>query len=87
MPSLISVAESPAFLDLDRSPSRASVFLDNADLVRRVPVISTWEEIEDIASQEIGRAFYEDIGVEEAARLAVQRTDEYFNLGRYTDQP
>jgi multiple sugar transport system substrate-binding protein len=87
VPSLISIAESPAFLDPDRSPSRASVFLDNADLIRRVPVISTWEEIEDIASQEIERAFYEDIEVREAARLAVLRTDEYFNLARYADQP
>jgi len=48
------------------------VFLDNAEIVRRVEVSRTWEEIEDIASQEIERAFYGDISAEEAARQAVR---------------
>lgn len=50
VPSLISVAESDSFLAPGLPPSRSRVFLDNAEIVRRVPVISTWEEIEDIAS-------------------------------------
>ncbi|HET6445440.1 MAG TPA: sugar ABC transporter substrate-binding protein [candidate division Zixibacteria bacterium] len=87
VPSLTSVAESTVFLDPNMPPSRAYVFLENAPFLRRVPVISTWEEIEDIASQELERAFYGDVSLEEAARLAVQRTDEYFNLARYAGQP
>jgi multiple sugar transport system substrate-binding protein len=87
VPSLISVAESPDFLDPTQPPHSARTFLDNAEFIRRVPVISTWEEIEDIASQEIERAFYGDIGVAEAARLAVLRTDDYFSIARYADGP
>jgi multiple sugar transport system substrate-binding protein len=87
VPSLISVAESDAFLNPDLPPGRAYVFLDNAAIVRRVPVISTWQEIEDIASEEIERAFYGDISVAEAARLAVLRTEEYFLLASSAAQP
>ncbi|MGH2544275.1 MAG: ABC transporter substrate-binding protein, partial [Ardenticatenaceae bacterium] len=82
VPSLIEVAESPLFLDPDTSPSRSRVFLDTVPALRRVPVISTWEEIEKVASEEIERAFYGDISAEQAANLAVQRTEEYFQAGR-----
>lgn len=80
VPSLIAVAESPAFLDPSQAPQRARVFLDTVDGLRLVPVISTWEEIERTADQEIERAFYGDITVQEAATLAFQRTEEYFLL-------
>jgi multiple sugar transport system substrate-binding protein len=81
VPSLISVAESDAFLNPGLPPSRADVFLTNAAVMRRVPVISTWQEIERVADEEIERAFYGDITAEEAARLSVQRTEEYFVRG------
>ena len=81
VPSLIAVAESDAFLNPSQPPSRAHVYLDNASVMRRVPVISTWEEIESVADEEIERAFYGDITVEEAAQLAFWRTEEYFFMG------
>lgn len=81
VPSRIAVAESDAFLDPGQPPSRAQVYLDNASVLRRVPVISTWQEVESVADEEIERAFYGDISAEEAARLAFQRTEEYFLRG------
>lgn len=81
VPSNIAVAESEAFLDPNQLPSRARVWLDTVDTLRFVPVISTWEEIESTASEEIERAFYGDITVAEAALLAKNRTEEYFLLG------
>lgn len=78
VPSLKAVASSAAFLNPGQSPARAEVFLNNAPILRRVPVISTWQEIEAVASEEIERAFYGDISPEEAARLSFQRTEEYF---------
>ena len=81
VPSLKSVAESPAFLDPSQPPARARVFLDTVPLLRLVPVISTWEEIEKTANQEIERAFYGDITAQEAATLSFLRTEEYFMLG------
>jgi multiple sugar transport system substrate-binding protein len=82
VPSLIEVAESDLFLDPDEAPGRSRVFLDTIPVLRRVPIISTWEEIERTAGQEIERAFYGDISADEAATLAGQRTEEYFQAGR-----
>ena len=81
VPSLIAVAESTAFSDPTQKPSRARVFLDTIPALRLVPLISTWDEIEITASEEIERAFYGDIPPEEAAILARDRTEEYFQLG------
>ncbi len=82
VPSLKAVAESEAFLDPTQRPSRSKVFLAGLDQLRAVPVLSTWEEIERVANEEIERAFYGDISVMEAATLAVERTEEYFLLVR-----
>ncbi|WP_420644833.1 ABC transporter substrate-binding protein [Candidatus Leptofilum sp.] len=81
VPSLISVAESEVFLDPNQRPARSRVWLDTAESLRLVPIISTWEEIESTASEEIERAFYGDISAEEAALLIDTRTEEYFRLG------
>ena len=81
VPSLRAVAESDAFLDPSAKPARSQVFLDSIDDLQMVPLISTWEEIESTASEEIERAFYGDISAEEAAILARDRTEEYFALG------
>lgn len=87
VPSLKAVAESDAFLDDGLRPARRSVFVDNARIARRVPVISTWEEIEKTADREIERAFYGDISVEEAAQLSFQRTEEYFQRADLATAP
>ncbi len=81
VPSLIGVAESAAFLDPAQSPQRSRVWLDGIPALRMVPVLSTWQEIEKIASEEIERAVYGDITAEEAAIISFQRTEEYFLLG------
>lgn len=87
VPSLIEVAKSEAFLDPAQPPSRAAVWLETAPTLRAAPVISAWEEIERTASSEIERAFYGEITADEAARLAVQRTEEYFLLGETAVSP
>lgn len=86
VPSLIDVAESEAFLNSDQLPSRSRVWLDTIPTLRSVPVLSTWQEIEKTASEEIERAFYGDITAEEAATLSFQRTEEYFLLGQSAAQ-
>lgn len=83
VPSLIRVAESEAFLESGSAPERARVFLETIPYLNLVPVISTWEEIERTASQEVERAFYGDITVAEAASLAFTRTEEYFLMGMF----
>ncbi|MBE2201339.1 MAG: sugar ABC transporter substrate-binding protein [Anaerolinea sp.] len=87
VPSLIAVAESDAFLNPDQLPRRSRVWLDTIPTLRQVPVLSTWQEIENTASAEIERAFYGDITAQEAATLSFQRTEEYFFLGKSAVQP
>jgi multiple sugar transport system substrate-binding protein len=85
VPSLKSVAESDAFLDPTQPPANARVFLDSIPTLGRVPIMSTWVQIEETAGKEIERAFYGQISAEEAALTAIDRTQTYFdenNLGR-----
>ena len=79
VPSLISVAESPAFLDPSLPPTHSRVFLDTVPNLRRVPLLSTWPSIEEVASREIERAFYGQASVEEAAAAAVSQTQPDFD--------
>ncbi|NJN54530.1 MAG: hypothetical protein HC804_07120 [Anaerolineae bacterium] len=55
--------------------------MDTAVTLHQVPLISTWNEIESTASEEIERAFYGDISPLDAGENARQRTEEYFLLG------
>lgn len=80
VPSLISVAQSPAFLDPSAKPANSQVFLDSIIQVRTFPVVENWVEIEEMASEEIERAFYGQVSVAEAMRAAARRTEEYFNI-------
>lgn len=81
VPSLIEVAESPAFLDPDQRPYNSRIWIDTAPILQMVPVISTWLEIEGTANEELERAVYGEITAEEAAKLMFTRTEEYFRLG------
>jgi multiple sugar transport system substrate-binding protein len=49
VPSLRSVAESPAFLDPSQPPESAQVFLDQIPAIMRFPNIGVWHEIESKA--------------------------------------
>jgi multiple sugar transport system substrate-binding protein len=62
VPSRIEVAESAAFLDPSSPPSRATVFLDAIPHIRRLPTLSTWPEIEDIADVLIEEAMFDTVG-------------------------
>jgi multiple sugar transport system substrate-binding protein len=59
VPSLRTVADSPAFLDPSRDPASSQVFLDAISVIRRTPVTPSWPEIEDIAAEQFTRAFYD----------------------------
>lgn len=78
VPSLRSVAESPAFLDPSAKPVSSRVFLDVIPDIRAVPVMATWPDIEDAAGEELQRAFYGQATVEEAVAAAVERTKPLF---------
>ena len=58
VPSLEVVAESAAFLDPNAKPKNSQVFLDGIPTIQRVPTISTWPEIEDVAGGILENGLY-----------------------------
>jgi multiple sugar transport system substrate-binding protein len=78
VPSLKEVAESDAFLDPSAKPANSRVFLDTIDVIRRVPNVSTWPEIEDAAEPIIETGLYQGVTAEEAARKLTAVTAPMF---------
>jgi multiple sugar transport system substrate-binding protein len=81
VPSLIEVAESPVFLSPDQPPAHSDVFLRAVPVLVHLPILSTWPEIEELADNEIERAFYGQITVEEAAHNINALASEEFKRG------
>jgi multiple sugar transport system substrate-binding protein len=78
VPSLKAVANSPAFLDPQAKPQNSQVFLDTIPFIRAVPVMETWVDIENIAGDELARAFYGQASADEAIAAMIERTREFF---------
>jgi multiple sugar transport system substrate-binding protein len=82
VPSLRSVATSPAFLDPTQQPSRARVWLDAIPQLQRTPVLPTWPEIEDLGEEALTRAYYDDVPAEDALAQLEEQTEPLFAEGR-----
>ena len=78
VPSLKEVAESPAFLEPTAPPASAKVFLDAVPEMKLVPVISTWPKIETLVNEELERAFYGMVPIDEAITKATDDSKELF---------
>ncbi len=79
VPSNMTVAASAAFLDPERKPQNSRVFLDTVPVMRAAPQHAGWVDIEEIASDELERAFYGEVELAEALRRTVERTQNVFN--------
>jgi multiple sugar transport system substrate-binding protein len=78
VPSLVAVAESPAFLDPEAKPANSKVFLDTIPILRGVPVMASWVDIEELAGEELERAFFGEATVDEAINAMNTRARPYF---------
>lgn len=78
VPSLIAVAESPAFLDASKSPANNRAYIDTAATIYPIPVVPGWAAVESLANREVERAFYGQASVDEAIQMADEMTKEYF---------
>lgn len=82
VPSLVSVAQSGAFLDPSQPPASSQVFLDAIPNLRRTPVLPTWTEIEDLAEEILTRAFYEPgYSIDDAIEALQNETSDLFAEG------
>ena len=78
VPSLISVAQSPVYLEPDKPPKSSSIFLDMGPYLRATPQIATWPDVELKANALITEAFYGHITVDEAIKQIEQVTADDF---------
>jgi multiple sugar transport system substrate-binding protein len=78
VPSMKSVANSPAFLDPNAAPSRSKVFLDGIGHIRAVPIMETWVDIESTVGKELERGMHGEASVDEVIEAATSRTRDFF---------
>jgi multiple sugar transport system substrate-binding protein len=78
VPSLRSVAESPAFLDPSAAPKNSKVFLDVIPDTLPLPIMEQWADLEEVAGEELRRAYYGRASVDEAIRAAITNTQIFF---------
>ncbi len=81
VPSIREVAESPAFLDPTARPANSQVFLSTLPVIRGVPVMPTWVDIEELTSEELEHAFYGDQTVDAAIANSQTLTAPFFTGG------
>jgi multiple sugar transport system substrate-binding protein len=79
VPSLKSVAASPAFLDPENKPQSSQVFLDVIPNLRALPVLEVWPDVEETLTQEIQRAYYGQASVDEAIAAAQANTSRFLS--------
>lgn len=79
VPSLISVAQSDAFLAPEERPANNQVYLDATNFMRIVPISPTWIDIESKVNEELEQVFYGFISIDEFLDNANQRTAGYFS--------
>jgi multiple sugar transport system substrate-binding protein len=78
VPSLISVAQSPVYLEPDKPPRSSNVFLDMGPYLHATPQFATWPDIELKANAIITEAFYGHLTVDEAIRQLEEATANNF---------
>lgn len=84
VPSLKSVAESAAFLDPQQRPQNSRAFLDVIPYLHSLPSSASWIDVEEVADNELQRAFYGKASIEDAIQSAILLSGLY--LGE-TDSP
>jgi multiple sugar transport system substrate-binding protein len=76
VPSLKSVASSPAFLDPNQSPSNSQVFLDLAPRLKLLPIMAEWPPIERFLNEEIEAAYFGVKSLDEAIATANRKAND-----------
>jgi multiple sugar transport system substrate-binding protein len=78
VPSLKSVANSPAYLDPTQPPANSKMYLDVIPTIRRVPVSPAWPAVESAVNSELERGFYGAASVDTVIQTAIQRANAEF---------
>lgn len=82
VPSLRSLAESPAFLDPAKPPKSSRVFLDAIPTLRRMPSVGPWHEAEEKATDILDQLFAGRMSLDQALRRIETDTKTVFDAAR-----
>ena len=52
---------------------------DTVMVIRAVPILPGWVDVEELTVEEFERAYYGDASVDEVIRTAIARTTGFFN--------
>ncbi len=78
VPSRIDLAESPAFLDPQAKPANSRAFLAAIPVIRSLPKLATWLDVEGAIDAELEQAFYGQVTLDAAIQAATERSAEFF---------
>lgn len=78
VPTLRAVGESAAYLQPDQKPASARIFLDTLPQAHSFPILINWSQIEEVAGEQIERAFHGYETVEAVIPKAILRTEPLF---------
>ena len=78
VPSLRGVAESRAFLDAGAKPRNSRAFLREIAHLHAVPVTPEWVDVEELAGEELARAYYGRASVDEVIATMHRRAAAVF---------
>jgi multiple sugar transport system substrate-binding protein len=78
VPSRMDVAQSDAFLDPSKAPASSHVFLDMIPHMKLIPIISTWPQVETTVNEELERAFYNLITIDDMIKNSTEATKPLF---------
>jgi multiple sugar transport system substrate-binding protein len=81
VPSLRAVATSPTFLEPDRPPASAQVFLDAEAHLRATPRTGSWAQVEKEANDLLAEVFYGRVERAAGLRRLVDGTRPLFAVG------
>jgi multiple sugar transport system substrate-binding protein len=76
VPSLMAVANSPAFLDPKAKPANSQLFIDVIPSIHVLPLHPNWAEIEEIADDQISQGFYGQVPYYDAMANIANLTKE-----------
>jgi multiple sugar transport system substrate-binding protein len=77
IPSNKALAESSLFLEPQARPFNSRVFLEAIPVMRHLPIMTTWSDIEGILNNEIASAFYGNVTLDQAIQAANEQSAEF----------
>jgi multiple sugar transport system substrate-binding protein len=77
VPTNMTVAQSPAFLDPAARPHNSQVWLDEIPYLHVVPPIPDWPELEELANEEIEHAYFDTGDAERAIEEIMERGERF----------